>query len=212
MFEFEGTKHEKALLVVLAYIIGVTSGFLAFGPYSGSAEAQKNKIYNADFLMEEVYDEELEEPFIYQEEEVMNGNGEVLGEVAASEDFVYYGEDRLFVEAPTGRVLLSIHESVLNGEVSSDFSEQGLHVIPPVYVASDDERHVFFCESHDNSGVCKAFIYDVMENVIRPVAVNGQHLTLTETEAATARFEGDAFAVANLVSLPSRPWTLSLAQ
>lgn len=213
MFEIEGTKHEKALIVVLAYIIGVTSGFLAFGPYSGSAEAQKHKIYNTDYSAEEVYDEDLDGSIIYQEEEeVVNSNGEVLGEIAVSEDFVYYTEDKLFVEAPTGRVLLSIHESELNGEISSDFSEQGLHVAPPVFVASDDERHVFFCESHDDSGVCKAFLYDVTENVIRPVAVNGQHLTLTETEVATARFEGNIFTVANLVSLPSRPWTLSLAQ
>lgn len=205
MFELEGTKHEKVVLVLLAYIIGITSGFIAFSPqpqygpvvhgsaYSSVATYQKDK-----------------QSVPVSASDTMPGNETVLGEVSESDEFVYYSDKRLFIEAPEGRMLLSIHVDEVGTDLGEEFATQGTHVREPLFSVNETETNVFFCEFMNSEKECGAYVYDVNENTIRPVAVNGEHLILTDTEAATATWTGSSLEIGNLVSATQEPWLLTL--
>lgn len=200
MFELEGTKNEKVVLVLLAYIIGLTSGYIAFAIQYNYDEVSYNSTLPAI-----VGNSDAETA-----ENVSTTNGIVLGESPMAKDFVYYEENRLFVEVAEGRMLLSVHVDTIETELGADFASQGTHVRQPVYLSNEDKTNIFFCEYMNSEKECSAYMFNVEESVIRPVVVTGTHLLLTEGEAEAVQWDDSILVVGNLVSLPLQPWSLSL--
>lgn len=219
MFDLEGTKHEKALLVMLAYIIGLTSGYIGFSFQSTLTVDEPAAVFYSINEPQESgapdltgYYPPVEQPPALTEEEMSTQSGEVLGDISSQGEFVVYTGDRLQVEAPTGRMVLSISQSTFEEDVPSFLSEQGTHVVPPHYVAAPDESSVFFCEASVNENECTAFIYDTKTNKIHFATLNGEKLTLTSSEAETAVWNDDKLVVANYTADLDAPWEFGLAE
>jgi hypothetical protein len=70
--------------------------------------------------------------------------------------------------------------------VQSAFENQGLHVDIPAYIASPDNKFVYFCEQPAKTDSCNSFVFDVEKNVIEYVSVDGKKLTTTGAVAKTA--------------------------
>jgi hypothetical protein len=198
IFELEGTKHEKAVLVVLAYIIGITSGYIAFavpGKLTQNALSDNTYFPPAEVMIDEEMGGDYE--------------GYVLGEEAHSDDFAYYTNNRLFVQAQSGRMLLSVHANEFGDELGEEFANQGTHIAEPVFVTDEAEKNVFFCEFRDSISSCLAYVYNDDDTVIRPVVVDDAHLILTRDEASEATWDGGVLSVNGYNSDATQPWLLS---
>ncbi len=205
MFELEGTKHEKVVLVLLAYIIGITSGYIAFATQSKSMSV----VYkDTSHQVSAVVETEMTDSTAGTEEEM--GSGTVLGDIARSDEFVHYTNGRLIVDSPGLRMLISVHADNVGDDVQPGFEMQGIHVAAPVFVADEARENVFFCEFFTVDTECSAYIYNVSDVTIKPVVLNGEQLVLTEAEARTAAWTDGQFAVANLISFPREPWRLTI--
>jgi len=205
MFDLEGTKHERAVIVVLAYIIGFTSGFIAFNLSDKSANVDKKDTYS------EIISNELETEIEVLEDDIQTtseNNGEVLGEVVESNDFVFYNSDHLYVQTSQGMMVLSVHEKIFEGNVPQEFTEQGIHTEKPVFVANDSDSMVFFCEPQSDSESCMPFVFDARSVMIYPVTVNNTALSLAINEARSASWQGNQLALLSFVSNGTTPWSL----
>jgi hypothetical protein len=198
IFELEGTKHEKAVLVILAYIIGITSGYIAFavpGKLTQNALSDNTYYPASEVMMSDEVGGDYE--------------GYVLGEEAHSDEFVYYTNNRLFVQAQSGRMLLSVHVNEFGDTLGEEFANQGTHVAEPIFATDEAEKNVFFCEFRDSATSCLAYVYSDEDTVIRPVVVDNEHLVLTRDEASAANWEGGVLSVNGYNSDAQQPWLLS---
>lgn len=206
MFELEGTKHEKSVLVVLAYIIGLTSGYIGFGVTASYNNSYDKSNFSAAVVQSTVATDREGEPA-----SSASAVAAPVVEAPVVEDnmsFVYYEDNRLTVNGPEGRLLLTIHSDEVDGDMGADFATQGVHVAPPVFAANDAENNVFFCEFSTTDTACLAYVYNVFENVIYPVTVAGEHLELTRSEAASVAWESNVLTLANFTSSATSPWEL----
>jgi len=203
MFELEGTRHEKVALVLLAYIIGITSGYIAFATHSTPVSA---KYQSATFHIDRVSDMNSHIPIDNSD----YGRGIVQRDKNHSDRFVHYTDGRLIVESPDLQMLISIHADQMGEDVQPGFEMQGTHIVPPVFIADAADENVFFCEFFKTDAECLSYIFNATDVTIKPVVLNGQQLNLTETEARTAAWVDGQLMVANLVSLPREPWKLTI--
>jgi len=191
----EGTKHEKALLVILSYIVGLTSGFIAFGL------TQSNQI--------------IETP-------VVTSSYEVEAHSATPEDLdtqvtpetagvnVSYDDGRLIVNVNGSVQLLSVERSLLNLEAVSFFTKQGTHSVEPVYQLSPDTNFIYFCEQKTVEDSCQSFVYDIQNEMIHYVTTGGSKLLLPRAQAEQIIWEGSTLTHGQSSSdSPVLPWLLT---
>jgi len=188
-----GTRHERVALVTLAYVVGFTSAFIAFG-VSNINEARV--VYQNVDLVESEIDTEYS---------VDNTMGSVMGATAV---LAQYEGGMLTATVGEQRYVLSIDEEIIPAEERVAFAEQGLHVVPPPYVVSPSGKFIYFCEqSGEGTGECQAFVFDVESNVINFVTAAGEKLSVTNELAAAAVWQGDVLNLGGEVSLDTTtPW------
>lgn len=175
----EGTKHEKAVLVVLAYIIGLTSGFIGFG-------------------ISDVY--RIEATEISAAEEVEGDNVDYS---------VYYEDGQLVVQTKEGSVVLSVHIDKLGDEVPETLAIQGHHITPPVYLASPEGRYVYFCEQHLGADNCTNLLFDKETVVIYYIKLEDDTLVTPASMAASAYWSANGLNIGDYASKsPEEPWNL----
>lgn len=192
----EGTKHEKALLVVLSYIVGLTSGFIAFGL------TQSNQILETTDVVSSY---EGESQLVATTEE-----NSVEETPVSSGVKVTYDDGRLTVDVNGSIQLLSVERSRLNLEAASYFTKQGTHSIEPVYKLSPDSKYVFFCEQDTTTDSCQSFVYDIQNEMIHYVTNNGTKLALSRDEAKQVVWDGLVLVAGlNTSNSSESPWLLS---
>lgn len=191
----EGTKHEKAVLVVLAYIIGLTSGFIGFGI------AQH---YAAEPAMAE--------PTTFIPEGYTPPPGPPPSEEAAmstSEEVARYEDGKLYAYVHGDRYVLSLSNEVMPVENVEGFATQGIHEKIPTYSTSPDGRFVYFCEQQTEADECAHFIFDAEADVIQPVQVDGKKFITSVSDALTAAWQGDTITIGTYSSAAAAtPWML----
>ncbi len=196
----EGTKHEKAVLIVLAYIIGLTSGFIGFG-ISNHFSGETMEVAVAPDFIPEGY---------------IPPTGNPPGDTDATEtteEVARYEDGKLYAYVNGDRFVLSLSNEVMPVENVEGFATQGIHKKLPVYSASDDKRFVYFCEQQTDADECTHFIFDANENVIQPVSVDGQKFITTISEALTAAWNGDTITIGQYSSASvATPWKLQALQ
>ncbi len=201
----EGTKHEKAVLVILSYVAGFTAGFIVFGiSYNPPLES----VMVNEGLM--TTDTETTESIAPAEEmaEMTESN-----EAPDMSREVSYQDGRLLANVNGASVLLSAQLKTVDAETAKAFANQGVHETIPQYIASDDSNFIYYCEQHSAADSCTNFVYDVANQVIQYVTVNGAKLTSTAEEAKTARWEGTTLVIGTARSAAAgTPWKLSSAQ
>ncbi len=196
----EGTKHEKAVLITIAYIIGFTSGFIAFGLTASSPTLVSETPLSEPFIPE---------GYVPPTEMPPTDKNEAAASESAPNEGVAYEDGRLYATVKGERFVLSISNSVMPNENVEGFSTQGIHEKLPTYSTSPDGRYVHFCEQQTTDDVCNHFIFDSVENVIQPVSQDGERFTTTSAEAVLSTWEGTTLVVGSHRSQTAEtPWRL----
>lgn len=208
----EGTKHEKAVLVVLAYIIGLTSGFIGFGIndyYQGNTE---HKIMISEGEMMEYSNSDLN-----AETETVLGMSDMASYNLPTENppettaggSVVYEDGQLTAVTENGEVVLSVHVDQLGDAIPDILAAQGHHIEPPVYLVSPEGRYVYFCEQHLGSDDCTNFLFDTESVSIQYVQVNSQAYVSPVSQAASAYWAVDGLHIGEFISESLQsPWKL----
>jgi hypothetical protein len=212
--DMEGTKHEKAVIVVLAYIVGFTSGFIAFGV----TQPDLQSIAPIEMPLETGLPTETVPVTSDGTKLPMTDTAPTAG--ATENDYtvpkytegthVYYENGRLFLSVDGNVSLLSIERNRMAANVTEFFRTQGSHVAIPHYALSPDNKFVYFCEQQGDADSCVSFIYDVTAQTIQFVVDNGEKVTLTAAEAKTGRFDGATLVIGLQQSTdPTTPWKVA---
>jgi hypothetical protein len=152
----EGTRHERVITVLSAYLIGFTTAFIAFGV---------NQIENrVDFVYV---------PSPAQTASVITAT---MPEPTTN-PVAYVTEAGLMFGGGGTEVLVSAY--------SEQGGEDGVHQSIFEFKASPDEQFLYFCEVPSaDIEACKPFVYVVAKDAVYPVTEGGARiaLPLTETE------------------------------
>ncbi len=192
----EGTKHEKAVLVVLAYIIGLTSGFIGFGVTQSLTTNTMEVAVAPEFIPEGYTGPDTPPP-----------SDELAP--ATTEEIARYEDGKLYAYVHGDRFVLSLSNDIMPVENVEGFATQGIHEKIPTYSVSDDGRFVHFCEQHTEADECTHFIFDAEANVIQPVSYEGKNFITSISDALTAAWNGDTITIGTYSSAAAiTPWKL----
>lgn len=198
----EGTKHEKAVLVILAYVVGFTAGFIVFGLSSAPA---LQSVTVAPIVETPATTEVVAEVPV---DKMMENT-----EAPDMSQQVMYKDGRLMANSNGASVLLSAQMQTVDAETAKAFAEQGVHEALPQYMASDDGNFIYYCEQHAGEDTCINFVYSVTDQVIQYVTVDGVKLRSTPTDAKSAYWDGASLVIGSARSMtPEAPWKLTSAQ
>ena len=200
----EGTKHEKAVLVILSYVVGFTAGFITFGVTSSNGFAKHNTVMSGPPVMNETVVPPMESPT--EVNEVM----EEMPVETTSTDQVMYQNGRLMANVNGASVLLSAQLATVDRESAKTFASQGVHEAIPNYVASDNGVYIYYCEQHSQADSCANFVYDVNAGVIHYVTLDGVKLVTTGAVADTATWNNSSLMIDGASSISAEtPWKLT---
>lgn len=209
----EGTKHEKVVLVILAYVIGFTTGLICFGlsVNHDKYEVSEHGVEMSDTISHETMvnpDDNYPEQITPESEQ--QTAPEETSTSTNSEVSVGYEGGRLFSNLNGASVVLSVKRDQLTPDQVQVFSEQGLHDAIPNYLVSQDSNYIYFCEQKTEADSCSDLIYDVENKSIHFVTIDGVKVASTAVEAKTANWNGSLLSIGNKVSQnASEPWKLA---
>jgi hypothetical protein len=199
----EGTKHEKAVLVILSYVSGFTAGFIIFGL------TQSASLRNVPVMADPVFTETSEEMTVVFPEEGSMTPPETVDQSSQ----VLYKDGRLMANVNGASVLLSAQLKTVDAETAEAFASQGVHEAIPNFATSDDGAFIYYCEQHDTADSCINFIYSVDTQMIQYVTIDGQKAITDSATAKSATWSGEIFNLAGAASVsPLTPWKLVSAQ
>jgi hypothetical protein len=222
----EGTKHEKAVIVILTYIIGFTSGFIAFGVdgYQNDTNLHmlsQNEVQSVPFYDEMEQDQLLvgsgEENSGQPYDAIQNTDQVPLAEVQSETDGelvpmsrpIMYESGQLRVLTKEGPMVLSVHIDQLGETIPSELAFQGHHIEPPVYLPSPKGDYVYFCEQHLGTSNCTNLLFDKEALTIQYLQTDNKKLTTTKEQAASAYWAADGLHIGEFISESlSTPWRL----
>lgn len=150
----EGTRNERVTVLIISYIIGFITAYIAFGL------------------------SQLEEKFVYvpidaaQTASVIDASSAISSNVTETEAVPAITKEGLVV--------------VKNGEVrvvsasrpaADTILEDGFHVAIADYQMAPNEEYLYFCEVPSvDTDSCKPFIYDITEDAVYPVRLDGERV------------------------------------
>lgn len=180
----EGTRHEKIALIVVAYVIGFTSAFIAFGINDYTAEKKGIDTNNA-------------QAFINQSANVRHTSLSVG-----------LGEEGLFAITEDKERILSADKHSSDTTVSERTSGF-FHAMIDAEVSRDGE-YVYFCEqlmAEDFS--CDPYVYSLDQDTLFPVTFEGEHIKPLILSHDSTWTEDNALVLNSAASLDSsEPWKL----
>jgi len=197
----EGTKHEKVILVILAYLIGFTSALIAYGikptpnylPFENELGLTSG-LENTDFV----------------DKQNIQQSSTTEATDPSTNEFVNYHDGRLSVHNDQGDFLLSINKDLIDTEQLIEFKNYGIHYSnkSPFYLVSADKKFIYFCEQHGEKDNCSNFIFDVKSSNMHFVNNEKQKIVTPRQVAEKAYWrEDDILVVGDLTSVNSdTPW------
>lgn len=187
----EGTRHERAALVGVAYFLGFLTTFIWLGVNS-SASLPSAAIETAA-----------------QPASVIQATApSVAPEVKDSA--VSYNNGILEVTTLGETRALSFNPELSGVEATEEFMTQGVHYGTLAYTASPTEEYVFFCELKAvDAKTCLPFVYDSLSQTIYPLRKDGDKVELLVEAATKATWEGNQLMVGGeLANDATKPWLL----
>jgi hypothetical protein len=198
----EGTKHEKAVLVILSYVVGFTAGFIVFGLTQAPALQSVTVAPVAETPVPTEVVTEVEAEDMMETPEAPDMSQQVL-----------YQNGRLMANVNGASVLLSAQMQTVDAETAKAFANQGVHEDIPQYLASDDGNFIYYCEQHAGEDTCINFIYSVSDQMIQYVTVDGVKFRSTPADAKSAMWDGSSLVIGSARSIAvATPWKLTNAQ
>lgn len=188
----QGSRHEKAALVLASYVIGFTTAFILYAQITSNTETTFISVPQAmpAAAIEAVATEEVKE--------------------VAVEGFVSYKDGRLTVTKGDTTTLLSFNPEKSDLRADTAAMSQGFHYSTPVYAVSGAEDYVFFCENQDvTTETCVGFVYSVETDTIHQVTKNGAPVLVSEASARGAAWSAAGLTIGSNSSADvATPWEL----
>jgi hypothetical protein len=185
----EGTRHEKIALIVISYVIGFTSAFIAFGV---------NKIDSG-------------ERFIPIEDvQAMNSD---VSDTHHSELSVGVGEEGLFVITKDKERILSANKNLLEASVISSEPISGFFYNIIEAEASRDGNFVYFCEQlMEEDAHCDPYVYSVLDDTLYRVTFEDEKIQPLILAHDSTWTDESTLILNSAVSVdPGQPWKLGTA-
>ena len=188
-----GTRHEKAALISVAYFIGALTAFIWYG----TSQTADLSLIGVDQG---------------QSASVINATTKVGAVTPEREGIALYHDGVLDVEAIGGTKVLSFNPEVSGYTSSPEFELQGAHVGEVTYAVSPTEEYVFFCEQKSLAvNTCTPLIYDVLQDVIHSLSAESGAFDLTIAAAKSATWSAQGLSFDGGVSTaPNTPWIVNL--
>lgn len=185
---FNNSRHERVILVILSYVIGFVTAFIAYG---------LNKVDQVITVIE-------------TGREKIEKVDENKSEVPVPVDAVYEN-GRFYIETPERQILVSAQPAAVG--LSDDEilkRPQGLHKNISVTEIEPTGEHVFFCEQQTEQEVCRPFVYDVENVIVYRVMVDGEFIDLAINQAEDSVWDNKKLKVSSYTSVDSeKPWRLA---
>lgn len=186
----EGTRHEKVVLIIAAYVIGFTTAFIAFGLAKMHAESQV--IFLSTETSHTAYAEEV---------------NTMLASVAVSDEGLY-----LITE--DGERLIAANRSVLGEDANLSAVEPGYYYEIVDAEASRDGRFVYYCEQLTQEAAnCDPYVYALESDSLYRVKLDGQTL-YPIIENHESMWAGNSTLMINgaVSNDENKPWELSTVE
>lgn len=190
----EGSRHERAALVIISYFIGALTVFI----WAASQQLEKPSLGQQSAAVATAV---LNEESAAVPEETIT--------VEPTKPFVQYVDGVLEVNHQNGIRVLSFSGDIGDGADPS-FADQGRHVGELPYVVSPAEDFVFFCEVKSlEDDTCKPFIYDTLADTIYPVRKDGERVEIFTAAAKEASWTATGFTLGGVTAKTTlKPWQL----
>jgi hypothetical protein len=196
----EGSRHEKAALVSVAYLIGALTIFI------GSATQNSATV---SFVETSAFMPTTQTASVVSALPVDTAVPALPKSVVPADSSVSYYQGKLTYETPAGRKILSFNPEVSGVESSPEFEKQGMHSGDLIFAVSSDDAFVFFCERKADPRQCTPFIFDRQTETIYPVTQNSKLESLTLAVAAGAVWDNGLLNLPGLTSVAEgKPWLL----
>ncbi len=192
----EGTIHEKAVLVLMAYFIGFLTAFIWLTPQPA-----------VDSFVTYIPDETMTASLVSA---TALKATESVTEGQTEKPAVSYHDGVLEVSVFGSTKVLSLNPDITGHVTDNDFLVQGTHVGNLVYTVSGSEEFVFFCEQKKlDAKTCSPFIFDALSDTIHPVTFNGDKIELLSSAVENVAWNNNILQVENEVSKDTlKPWLL----
>jgi hypothetical protein len=190
-----GSRHEKAAILALSYVIGFVTAFILYTDLNITAGS--TAMFNGS----------------QNGAAVVTATPQATAPAKAEEDNslnVSYQKGVLFASLKGNDTILSFNPETSGLLADISTLEQGYHYSKPSFRVSSDEKFVYFCESHTlEDTTCAAFVYDVNADRIYPVTDSGVQVVLTQDVADSVIWTALGLKVEMSFSAnPSAPWIL----
>ena len=197
----EGTRNERAAIVLASYVIGFTTAFILYANITSNEgvssfiNVPKTEVNTASVAS------------------AVSSTPEPTNELPIQEvtsPTVSYSNGQLEVVNGENVNLLSFNPEVTGFDVDTADFAQGFHFGEIEYQVSPDKNFVFFCEQQDvTSTACLGFIYDITAGTIYPVVKNGAPVLISADSLASTEFDNKGLVIGSNFSANSKaPWIL----
>jgi hypothetical protein len=193
----QGSRHEKAAITAISYIIGFTAAYILFSNFSSTL--------NLPFATSTA-----SQASVVVATESLTQNTEEVKVVEVAKSATSYSAGRLEVVVNDQVTLLSVNPKVSGMDLDTDELGQGFHFGELAYSANEDDKFVFFCEKHSaEADVCTGYVYDVDADRIYTVTKSAKAAVISEKSASEAIFTALGLKIGqNYSANKSAPWVL----
>lgn len=178
----EGSRHEKAAIVIASYLIGFVTAFIfltnlnvisPIDTYVPAYEASSAAVIGST-------------PAPVSEEVPVVAITEVVTDTVVDTDsLVVYNDGLLEVRRADGDRLLSFNPDTSSIKVELSTLKQGYHYGNVSYAVDATENYIFFCEkTTKDAEICSGYVYDLKADKINQVSKNGSPVPITLKSAA----------------------------
>lgn len=176
-------RHENIVLVVLSYIIGFTTAYIAFG------------------IAPDITHQAAYTPGHANEPEFSTDKNDAHDDSPID---IFITEDGMFADVAGS-------ERVISGKLRDGVTTgPGFHVSIPRYEPSPEGEYVYYCEQQSSSeNVCHEYLYLVQEHLIKPLKAQGEALTSSVSDSGFRWMREGVLASPQFISeTPDTPWKL----
>jgi hypothetical protein len=176
-------RNESVGILVLAYVIGFTTAFIAFGLN-----------HNATYSSENVN----QKPIVLKD----YVPAQTANDIEQSASAVLFNQDGLFAK-------VGDEEKIISGVLSDGIEPgPGFHVDVPFYEISPSGKFIYYCELEiAEDDTCHEYIYEVSSNSINLIKVNGEMQFGTSTASKFSWLANDFAEYDGFNSVSSdEPW------
>jgi hypothetical protein len=187
----EGTRNEKIVIVLSAYVIGFTTAFIAFGIHNPSETQISDNSFNRSYA----------QPLSATED---------IGTISSIEK----NDEGLFAVTRGYSRLLSVKRGSQGATLIAATPTPGFHAAVIADALSKDAKFIYFCEQQTaDAKECIAYVYSLADDSLHRVKVNGEAYA-PSVESQTAVWTDDSkLALNNMLSnSPEKPWEFTVTQ